>query len=126
MICSTTYRTVLSLVGAVIMTLGTFSMLQASAPWDTPRSESVGYYNVDLSRPVSAERLYQRIHAAAERVCAPSVTPAASTRQRAHVCVDQAVNAAVAEVNHPQLSAVHSATMRRWQASNEAQVKPGV
>ena len=30
MICSTIYRSILSLVGAVVVTLGTFSMLQAS------------------------------------------------------------------------------------------------
>ena len=40
MICSTTYRTVLSVVGSMIMTLGTFSMLQASAPWDRREARS--------------------------------------------------------------------------------------
>ena len=126
MICSTTYRSALSLVGAVVMTLGTFSMLQASAPWDTPRTEVVGYYDADFNRPASTARLYKRIHAAATRVCAPVVTPSTSTRQRVRECVDAAVAKAVSEVNHPQLSALHSATMSEWQASNEQLAKPGV
>ena len=126
MICSTTYRSALSFVGAVVMTLGTFSMLQASAPWDTPRSEVIGYYDVDFDRPASTARLYKRIHAAATRVCAPVASLDARTRLRVHECVDQAVARAVTEVNHPQLSALHSATISRWQASNGQPVKPGV
>ena len=108
------------------MTLGTFSMLQASAPWDTPRSEVVGYYDVDFNRPASTARLYKRIHAAATRVCAPVASLDARTRLRVHECVDQAVAKAVTDVNHPQLSALHSATISRWQASNGQPVKPGV
>lgn len=126
MICSTTYRTALSLVGAAIMTLGTFSMLQASAPWDTPRSEVVGYYDGDLKSPASAERLYKRIHVAATHVCEPVVSANTSSRQRIRECVDQAVAAAIAEVNHPRLTALHSATMGEWQASRERLAKPGV
>jgi UrcA family protein len=108
------------------MTLGTFSMLQASAPWDTPRSEVVGYYTADLSRPADAARLYKRIRNAAARVCEPLVSATTGSRQRIHACVDQAVAAAIAEVNHPKLTALHSATMGQWQASREQLAKPGV
>jgi len=126
MICSTTYRTALSLVGAVIMTLGTFSILRASAPWGSPRSEFVRYHDSDLNKPANTQRLYNRIHAAAERVCAPLKSGGLEARERLHACVDQAVAAAVANVNHPQLSALHSATIGRWQAASAQQVKPGV
>ena len=70
MICSTTYRTVLSLTGAVIMTLGTFSMLQAS--------------------------------------------------------VDQNFARAAARAESTQSTALHSATIDRWQVANERLAKPGV
>jgi UrcA family protein len=129
MICSTTYRSALSVVGAMVMTLGTFSMLQASAPWDSPaspRSEAVGYQDTDLTRASNTARLYKRIHSAAVRVCAPLAGSGLGTKQRAHKCVDDAVAAAVAEINHPQLSALHSATIGRWQVSNARAAKSGV
>jgi UrcA family protein len=125
MICSTTYRTALSLVGAVVMTLGTFSMLQASAPWDAPRSEVVGYHDADLTRPASTAKFYKRIRQAAEHVCAPQVTPGLAGKQRLQECVETAVATAVAKVNHPQLNALHSATIDRWQLASERLVKPG-
>ena len=78
MICSTHYRTALSIVGAVIMTLGTFSMLQASAPWEPQRGQLVRYHEADLNQPASATRLYKRIHTAAEKVCAPLAKGASS------------------------------------------------
>lgn len=123
MICSTIYRSVLSFTGSLIMTLGTFSMLQASAPWESPQSELVRYHNSDLTRP---EKLYKRIHAAAERVCAPLDGYGVNAGHYTHKCIDEAVAAAVAEINHPQLSALHSATITRWQAASERRVKPGV
>jgi|GEM_PF-917081 len=126
MICSTTYRTALSLVGAVVMTLGTFSMLRASAPWDSPRSEVVGYHDADLTRPANTAKLYKRIHTAAERVCAPQAMACLGDKQRLSKCVNEAVTAAVAKINHPQLNALHSATIDRWQAANEQPVKHGV
>jgi UrcA family protein len=122
MICSTTYRTALSFAASVIMTLGTFSMLQASAPWGSPRSELVRYHDSDLDRPA---KLYQRINAAAERVCAP-LADGGLAREQVHACVDHAVGAAVADINHPQLTQLHSATISRWRVASGQQVEPGV
>ena len=126
MICSTTYRSGLSLAGAVIMTLGTFSMLQASAPWESHRSELVRYHDAGLEQPANATRLYERIHEAAEKVCAPLAEGDANARSHLNACIDGAVAAAVAEVNRPQLSAIHSATIGRWHLASEGLVKPGV
>jgi len=126
MICSTTYRTVLAFGGAMIMTLGTFSILQASAPWDSPRTEYVHYHDADLKQPANTVRLYKRIEAAAGRVCAPLDSGGLATKQSLDSCVERAIGTAVAEVNHPQLSALHSATMGRWQAANERPVKSGI
>lgn len=125
MICSTTYRTWLSVVGSVVMTLGTFSMLQASAPWDSPRGEIIGYHDADLARPADAAKLYKRIRAAAVKVCEPLASPNFNSVQRVNACVNLAVADAVAKVNHPTLNALHSATMGRWQLANERRVKSG-
>ena len=126
MICSTHYRTALSIVGAVIMTLGTFSMLQASAPWEPQRGQLVRYHEADLDQPASATRLYKRIHTAAEKVCAPLAKGDAKLRSHLDECIDDAVTNAVTEVNRPQLDAVHSARIGGWRVASERLASPGV
>jgi UrcA family protein len=121
MICSTTYRTLLSVAGSAIMMLGTFTLLKASAPWGTPRGELVRYHDADLNNPA---KLYKRLHAAAERVCAPLKGDGLVNAQLMNACIEQAVGGAVANVNDPQLSALHSATIGRWQLASGQHVKP--
>jgi len=125
MICSTHYRTALSLAGALIMTLGTFSMLQASAPWEPSRSELVRYHDADLSRPGEAARLYKRIHVAAEKVCAPLGAVDLSGHSKRRECIDTAVANAVTAVNRPELDALHSATIGGWRVASERLSKRG-
>lgn len=126
MICSTHYRTALSFLGAVIMTLGTFSMLQASAPWESHRGKLVRYHDADLNQPANATRLYKRIHTAAEKVCAPFAEGSARLRSHLDECIDGAVSKAVTEVNRPQLDAVHSARIGGWRVASERLASPGV
>lgn len=126
MICSTSYRTVLSVVGSMIMTLGTFSMLQASSSWDQPRTQVVSYQSSDLNRPANVAKLYKRIHVAAEQVCREFVKRDTSNLNRLHQCIDGAVSEAVAQVNHPQLSSLHSATIERWQLASERVLSPAI
>jgi UrcA family protein len=126
MICSTTYRSALSLAGALIMTLGTFSMLQASAPWESHRGEIVRYHDADLNQPASATRLYERIRVAARKVCEPQASVDLSLHSQYRHCVDVAVGQAVRAVNRPELDAVHSATIGKWRVASERLVKPAV
>jgi UrcA family protein len=123
MICSTTYRSALSLAGAMIMTLGTFSMLQASAPWESHRSEIVRYHDTDLNRPANATRVYARIHSAAEKVCEP-LGKGLAARAQFEACVEGAIADAVAKVNRPELDAVHSATIGGWRVASERSANP--
>lgn len=122
MLCSTTYRTLLSFVGSLVLTLGTFGMLRASA-WDTSHRQAVGYHTADLASPAGAARVYHRIQAAAERVCSPAPTGLPSVQTAHRECVRQAVVNAVADIDNPQLSAVHSATMSRWRLADAQRVK---
>ena len=123
MICSTTYRSALSLAGAMIMTLGTFSMLQASAPWESHRSELVRYHDADLNQAADATRLYARIHAAAEKVCAP-LGKGIAAHVQFEACIAGAVADAVSKVNRPELDAVHSATIGGWRVASERAANP--
>ena len=79
----------------------------AAAPAASPgamitESKVVRYYDLDLSKPADAARLYARIRHAAARVCPSSWgdTPQSD-------CYDAAVAAAVARVNKPLLSTRH-------------------
>ena len=125
MICSTHYRTALSLAGALIMTLGTFSMLQASAPWEPNRGEIVRYHDADLTSPAEVARLYKRIHIAAAKVCAPLGATDLSGHSKRRECIDTAVSQAVSDVNRPELNALHSATIGGWQVASERLSKRG-
>jgi UrcA family protein len=126
MICSTIQRTVLSLAGSLILTLGAFSVLQASSAHDAPRTALVHYGDVNLAKPDDVTRLYQRIHSAAENVCAPAQGADLNSKAIFAQCVDQAVARAVNDVNQPQLNALHSARIGGWQAASERRARPGV
>jgi len=83
------------------------AITSAAAPAATPgdkitQSTVVRYYDLDLSKPEDAARLYARIRHAAAGVC-PSRWGDSPQRD----CYDAAVAAAVARVNKPLLSARH-------------------
>jgi UrcA family protein len=126
MICSTTQRTVLSLAGSLILTLGAFSMLRASSTYDAARTALVRYDDVNLDRPGDVTRLYQRILSAAKNVCGPAHGADLGPKAIFAQCVDEAVARAVNDVNQPQLHALHSARIGGWQAASERRAKPGV
>jgi len=78
------------------------------APPGQPVSVSVKYADLDLSRPADVKVLYHRIHRAADAACGErelmgSHLPLPSWSQ----CVAQAVDAAVAQVDRPALTAYH-------------------
>ena len=83
------------------------AIASAAAPVASPgdkitQSTVVRYYDLDLSKPADAARLYARIRHAAARVC-PSSWGDSPQRD----CYDAAVAAAVARINKPLLSARH-------------------
>jgi UrcA family protein len=82
--------------------------LPAGAGQAMARAE-VAYVNADLARPDSAQKLYERISRAARSVCTALRRPELRQRHAYRECVQQAIDAAVADVNHPALSAVHAA-----------------
>jgi UrcA family protein len=70
---------------------------------DQARSETVKFADLDLSTQVGVEALYDRIHAAARRVCAqPGSLVAGSTW-----CMKKAEGDAVGKVNAPLLIAYY-------------------
>lgn len=96
-------RTFLGYATAIVAT----SLLVASHAFaeEQIRSETVKFQDLNLSTPAGAEALYNRIHAAARRVCAQSGIwqPAVIS------CVKHAEAAAVGKVNQPLLTTFYRA-----------------
>jgi UrcA family protein len=74
---------------------------------DQSRSETVKFADLKVDTSAGAEVLYRRIQSAARRVCSYDATSiqGPSTWQN---CVRPTIDAAVAKVNSPQLTALHT------------------
>lgn len=77
-------------------------------------SMKVNTRGLDVTTPQGAEQLYERIQAAAKRVCNADTAPwdgqKIKTRNR---CVESAVDDAVAQFNRPLLTSIHKARIER-------------
>jgi UrcA family protein len=71
---------------------------------DQVRSERIGFQDLNVDSPAGIEALYQRIHAASERVCSES---GQWGQVRARACAAKAEAGAVANANLPALSAYY-------------------
>jgi len=85
-------------------------LLGTTTAWAGPpatRSIEVSFRDLDLGTPSGAARLYRRIQAAARSVCQYEPT---SPREHSiwQYCVRPTVDAAVAKVNNPLLTKLHS------------------
>lgn len=92
----------LGTAAAVAPAIASAAAPAASAADTITESKVVRYYDLDLSKPADAARLYARIRHTAAQVC-PSTWGDSPQRE----CFDAAVAAAVAHVNKPLLSARH-------------------
>jgi UrcA family protein len=71
-------------------------------------SIGVSYADLDLNRPTDVKILYRRINLAAEEVCGPRSTTGTNLPLPSwERCVAQAVDATVAKLDRPALSAYH-------------------
>ncbi|MBV9316710.1 MAG: UrcA family protein [Gammaproteobacteria bacterium] len=69
------------------------------------RSEIVKFQDLNVSTPAGAQTLYNRIHAAAKRVCAQS----GDWQPAVIACIKHAESTAVGKVNEPSLTAFYRA-----------------
>jgi UrcA family protein len=81
----------------------------ASAGDDALPSRRVSYADLDISKPAGAKVLYRRIEAAAHQVCGIEGMKGLAATYRSRACIDQAITAAVTQVNSVALSDLHSA-----------------
>jgi UrcA family protein len=100
---------------AALLLCGAMSVggLQATAraAEDGLPKETVRFADLDISKPEGAKVLYQRIVAAAGRVCTSDGFQTLRTMKQDKICTDTAVDKAVKAVGSPALSALRWAHM---------------
>jgi len=95
--------------GALVATAGSNPALAAEAEDSAPRKITVQYADLNLSSAQGVERLYFRITAAASQVCAVSGSRLLQHWLQARICTNQSIERAVAAVDLPALTALHTA-----------------
>lgn len=110
--------TALRLAGAI--TLSFFSLfiavspaLSATPPAADGPSITIRYADLNLDRPDGVKRLHKRLQVAAEKVCGDPVSLGRRFVSDAwKVCVGKALDAAIAKVDSPALTAYHRGLAR--------------
>jgi len=93
-------RTILAHVAALWLACG---LIASNAVASDARSESVKFADLNLSSQAGVETLYERIHAAAKRVCEQPAGELGAVRS----CVRKAESEAIGKVNLPLLTAFY-------------------
>jgi UrcA family protein len=88
-----------------------FTVNAVASPTDEPRSITVRFAELDLSKPAGAKVLYSRIKHAASIVCGGHGSPDAYRYYRQ--CYSDAVTRAVQSINSPLLTAMHGKEITR-------------
>jgi UrcA family protein len=98
---------VLGLCSAATLSLFAGNALATSAP-----QKVVRYADLDLAKTPDAARLYSRLEHAAKDVCRVFEGRELERKRIRLACESDALAAAVAEINHAELNALHTAERR--------------
>jgi UrcA family protein len=92
--------------------LSVISLAYGAAYADSPHSSTVHFRDLNLDRPHDVARLYNRITAAADRVCGPrSLTGSYYKMADYESCYADAIAEAVAHVDYPSVTSYYR---QRW------------
>jgi UrcA family protein len=90
-----------------------FAALPAVADTIDPPQMTVKYADLNVASPQGAAVLYARIRHAAKNVCLQLEGGGPDVYGQRETCINKAIEGAVAKVNAPALSALHSAKTRK-------------
>ena len=102
---STSLRMKQSTAWLALITLASAAASAGSQGTDEVRSEKVNFSDLNVNTLAGVNVLYDRIAHAARLVCAPA--DESKHRSEFNQCYQTAIDAAIARVNNPLLSAVH-------------------
>jgi len=106
---NTPSKSIPAIVAAGFLVLG-FAMSAAGAHAETvePLIKHVTYGDLNLDSENGAKVFYARVRNAAQFVCSPLENRGLSRQQAWQACIDNALAAAVAQVNKPMVTALHN------------------
>jgi UrcA family protein len=93
--------------GIAVLSLGAAGNGSLAYPAE-PLHMTVSYADLDLQAAAGAEVLYRRLQSAAQRVCHPLDNGQPMRNFQFQRCYKTALDSAVAQVNKPILTAMHS------------------
>jgi UrcA family protein len=91
------------LASAAALLLASVLVVSKASAGEELRSETVKFQDLNVSAPAGAEALYNRIHAAAKRVCEQQ----GAWQPTVIACVKKAEATAIGKVNQPSLTAYY-------------------
>lgn len=95
--------------GLVVLEIAFMDPARAASVDASAEQKSVSYTDLNLERAGDVAKLYERIERAANRICHAEVGPAAKAQAAERQCVSKSVAEAVANVSHPNLTALYTA-----------------
>jgi UrcA family protein len=106
-----TSRLLTALAGCLLA--GTLSVAHAAPPSDAVPTTVVKYGDLNISTDDGARALYQRITAAARRVCPLDDSRELAQTARSNACRTAAVARAVRDINSPRLAELYAGRSNR-------------
>lgn len=95
-------------IGNILLTtMLALTAVTASAGSGTVRTTKVDFADLDITQADGAQRLYRRLNAAAQQVCAPLEDKALARMHRYRICVRATLADAVAQVDQPLVTDIH-------------------
>jgi UrcA family protein len=97
-------KTVISLTSSIVLGLIAVNAVHAADPTVTPKSLTVQFADLDLSRTEGVTMLFNRITGAAKSVCSSLRGTSLREKEQHTACVELALTNAVARVDRPVLA----------------------
>jgi UrcA family protein len=105
-------KSIASIIATTLVVFAAASSALAAQPADR-LTKRVTYGDLNLESPEGAKALYSRLRSAAQEVCSPFDSKELSHRGAWRACVDGALEAAVAKIDKPLVSALHNQSAGR-------------
>jgi UrcA family protein len=105
-------KSIVSIIATTLVVFAAASSALAAEPSDR-LTKKVTYGDLNLESPEGAKALYARLRFAAREVCSPLEGRELSHGSAWKVCVNDAMESAVAKINKPLVSALHNQSVGR-------------
>jgi UrcA family protein len=117
-------KTFTTLASTVVLSMIAVNTSYAGEPLDAPRSLTVQFADLDLSKPEGAALLFGRMRGAAKKVCGIAGTSLREKYQHAD-CIELALTNAIARVDRPMLTKYAASELPSKKATAPMQVASG-